>query len=380
MAQLSETEMQVAFNQMAGEMYATMYNQKIQQVNSQTQMLSQLLSQMQQTMSASAGAMEGLANPVAQAGENDVYLASHQQPLGGDTQPIVRYQRVQRPTWATWMQGMGLGSKLSGNGNAGGMNYNLGGTMFGAHRWLGDHTMFGLTGGYTYAGSRDTLVPATSRNNDYTGGIYGLYSDDGQYLNDGFYFMDVDTYTGGSYTATRNINVGNLDYTATGNPNTNQWLHYNELGLTYQNGYNWWLQPFAGVQYVYYKQNGFTESGAGPLSLSVNSQSVNSLRPSLGIRFYKELHCHGMRVVPVVSGRYQHECADGTPLITSSFVDAPTVSFNTAGATLGRDFGLFNLGGFVEANSHLSLYGSCDTQVSQNYTSVGGTGGMLFRW
>jgi outer membrane autotransporter protein len=85
-------------------------------------------------------------------------------------------------------------------------------------------------------------------------------------------------------------------------------------------------------------------------------------------------------VIPLAAARYQREWGSGTQLISSSFAGAPTVSFNTAGNSLGRDFGLFTLGANAILSDRSSLYGAVDSQVSQNYTAVMGSGGFQYRW
>jgi len=46
---------------------------------------------------------------------------------------------------------------------------------------------------------------------------------------------------------------------------------------------NWSLEPRAGVEYIYFAEDGFTEYGAGAASLAVNSKESDALVSSLGI-------------------------------------------------------------------------------------------------
>jgi outer membrane autotransporter protein len=100
----------------------------------------------------------------------------------------------------------------------------------------------------------------------------------------------------------------------------------------------------------------------------------------LGARVFNDFVWNGLRFVPMAQGRWQRECGDGTHLVTSSFAGAPAVAFNTAGNTLGRDFGLFTLGSTMILNPRTSLYGGYDLQVASRYTANMGSAGLQVRW
>jgi len=268
-------------------------------------------------------------------------------------------------TWTTWAQGYGLAGNLSG-----GFNYGLGGTVFGADHWLDECNMVGLLGGYAGTSLGQSATNAHSQINGYQVGLYELHR---QEL---FYLSNIDAFSNSTYNVSREAIPG---VTATGNSHGNQWSHYTEAGVTLGEG-SIRMQPFAGLQYIYLDQGGFTESGAGNLNMTTNSQIVNSTRGNLGLRLSHDLCVGGIRVVPMLGARYQREWGDGTQLLSSSFQGAPTLIYSTTGGKTGRDFGMFTIGGTAFLTNHCSLYGSVDSQVASYYTAVIGSGGFQLAW
>ena len=85
-------------------------------------------------------------------------------------------------------------------------------------------------------------------------------------------------------------------------------------------------------------QNGFTESGAGSLDLSVAAQTTNSLRSVLGAHLggAMDLGWRDKLAMQVKLG-WRREYADTGRSVTASFVGAPALLFTTYGAAPQRD-------------------------------------------
>jgi autotransporter-like protein len=69
-----------------------------------------------------------------------------------DSQMIVRGQNSCGRTSQTWAEGYGVGANFASDGNASGLNYSTGGTVFGLERELNSNTIFGIAGGYSQTG------------------------------------------------------------------------------------------------------------------------------------------------------------------------------------------------------------------------------------
>ena len=374
---LGSGQLSGALNQLSGDIYSSIGTIERQTTTVQMQLLSNRLAGL---------AWTGTASPSVAQRTNGIRLVSSQSssspPTDGSTggssnsavqTPLFSSEGSAPQAWTTWAQGYGLGGNVAGDGNAGGLNYRLGGTLFGVERWIGENTMIGVLGGYagTSVGNRQDGSNATI--SAYQVGLYELHRQDN------LYFSNIDAYSNDSYNVSRPLTIGNIQQTASGNSSGNQWAHYTEAGMNFDLD-ELRLQPFAGVQYMYLDQRGYNESGAGGLDLMTSSQIINSVRSSFGGRLYHETTWGGILVVPSLAARYQHEWGNGTQLITSSFSGAPTAQFVVSGNHTGRDFGLFTLGATAYVTDRFSLYGTIDTQVASGYTALIGAGGLQYQW
>jgi uncharacterized protein with beta-barrel porin domain len=369
---LSAGQLPGALNQLAGDIYPSIGAIELQTTTTWMQLLSnRIAGQLSPASLDSPAAADTAASPEYDA---DVQLVSYQDTSGQvQTTPRVVFRQRRVPVWSGWAQGYGLGGNVSGNGNAGGLNYGLGGMLLGADRWLDGNTLLGFFGGYAGTSLGDQLVGSSARLNGYQLGTYQLFRRDRCYLS------NFDAFSADNYSVTRSIDFGTIARTASGSSTGNQWAHYTEAGFTLGGG-RMRLQPFTGFQYIALDQGGYNESGAGSLDQSIGRTGLNSFRGSFGARLYHELTCRGIRFIPSATARYQHEWGDGTQLISSSFAGAPTLAFSTAGNYLGRDFGLFSLGTSALLSDRSSLYASLNSQVSPSYAAIMGSGGFQHCW
>ncbi|HEX3655240.1 MAG TPA: autotransporter domain-containing protein [Pirellulales bacterium] len=369
---LSTGQLPGALNQLAGDIYPSIGAIELQTTTTWMQLLSnRIAGQLSPASLDSPAAADTAASPEYDA---DVQLVSYQDTSGQvQTTPRVVFRQRRVPVWSGWAQGYGLGGNVSGNSNAGGLNYGLGGMLLGADRWLDGNTLLGFFGGYAGTSLGDQLVGSSARLNGYQLGTYQLFRRDRCYLS------NFDAFSADNYSVTRSIDFGTIARTASGSSTGNQWAHYTEAGFTLGGG-RMRLQPFTGFQYIALDQGGYNESGAGSLDQSIGRTGLNSFRGSFGARLYHELTCRGIRFIPSATARYQHEWGDGTQLISSSFAGAPTLAFSTAGNYLGRDFGLFSLGTSALLSDRSSLYASLNSQVSPSYAAIMGSGGFQHCW
>ncbi len=373
---LSPAQQRSVFDHLSGDIIPSISAVEIQTTTTWIQLLNnRIANQFQLASIADQSGEDVVVNaPTQGPRDGEIYTVAYTQPSGGRTsgQPLMRFNQVTGPKWSGWTQGYGLGGNVASNGNAGALSYGLGGSVFGVDRWLGRNNLFGVFGGYAGSNAGDPLASGSSSINGYQVGIYGLHRFEH------FYALGATGYSGDNYTTNRTINFA-TPLTAHSSYAGNQFVKYAEVGTVCQFGRTR-VMPLMAVQYIYLDQQAFSETGAGVFNLSVGHQTTNSIRPMLGGRVYQEHIWRGLRWIPTAQARWQRECGDGTHLVTSSFAGAPTVAFNTAGNTLGRDFGLFSLGTNVILNSHTSLYGGYDLQVASRYTANMGSAGFQFRW
>jgi outer membrane lipase/esterase len=77
------------------------------------------------------------------------------------------------------------------------------------------------------------------------------------------------------------------------------------------------LGPFAGLRYASTTIDGYTESGAGPLALTVEEQEASSLVGSLGARIGGLIELGGVAVAPSLRASWEHEFEDDPERLTA---------------------------------------------------------------
>lgn len=353
-----------AMNQLTGDIYPSLGTVVRQTSTAQMQILSSRLASL---IGPASPKVASLQSP------NGIRLVSRQ---ASDT-PAVSGSPASSPVdgqnWSTWAQGYGLGGNVTGDGNAGGTNYQLGGTLFGVERWLGDNLMVGVLGGYAGTSVHESQSGASAQINTYQAGLYELFREDLIYVS------NIDAFSNNAFDVSRPINFGTVHGTASSNTSGNQWSHYTEAGTSHSFD-DLKLQPFVGLQYLYLDQPGVNESGANSLDLTTQSEALRSFRGSLGARVAQEMMWGNTLVVPSLAARYQHEFGNGSQIFTSSFAGAPTVQFATSGNRTGRNFGLVTLAATAYLTDNFSLYGMVDTQFSTNFFGLVGSGGLQYSW
>ena len=122
---------------------------------------------------------------------------------------------------------------------------------------------------YSHLGLSLVGLPQTASANQ---GLFGGY-----FLRDftSAYVLAAASAGFSGYNETRHIAFGNVNATAQGQYSGWQPSGYFEYGRRYQWGRTM-LQPYAALQYIYLRQNGFTETGAGVLNQSVGGVDTNA--------------------------------------------------------------------------------------------------------
>ena len=185
----------------------------------------------------------------------------------------------------------------------------------------------GVTTGYStgtqWVGGFDGL----GRSNTFQVGLYGGFAQDKVY---------ADAVLGYAYTWNqmwRNITVPGLQpRTALGQTGANQWYGQLETGYRFDLGTNAnaFITPFARLQAYTGTQNGFTETGAQSLNLTIAQQTTNSLRSVIGAQLGGSMDL-GWREKLAMQLRlgWSHEYADTGRPVSATLAGAPAMPFTT---------------------------------------------------
>jgi len=308
------------------------------------------------------------------------YASTYTQSSWSDSDMIVRGQSPRgrfgwlSSSWDSWAEGYGVGANIVGNGNASGLGYSTGGVAFGLERRLDRCTLAGVAGGYSNTGvtldqrgDRATIDSAQV-------GVY-LHRD----INQG-YATGIATYGHNGYDTRRHVTIGTIQRLATANYGGNEFSFYAETGRNYYLG-RVHLQPHAALQYIQLHQNGFIESDAQSVDLSVGGVHADSFRGLLGTRLVSYFQTDSGRLLSL-EGRalWRHEFLDEARVLDATFAGQPGGAFTVDGVNVDRDAAILGAGLTFHLSTGWKLHANYDILTSANYTAHAGTGGLTFVW
>ncbi len=225
-----------------------------------------------------------------------------------------------------------VGSQQS-TANQTGYHYTMAGFTLGADCRINDHWIVGLASGYSHTGAGFKGSGGTVQTNTWPLTAYGAY------LGRSWYAYGSLGYALNFFRLDRDISFGGLQRTASGSPTGHQLNAYGEAGYDVHAG-KYILTTMLSLAYSALWLNGYTESGAGALNLTMGAQQADSLQTGVGLKMAALWQWGAATVIPQIFATYQHEFANhsrglNASLSGSGFVwstDAPQRDFALLGA------------------------------------------------
>ncbi|MBX9943113.1 MAG: autotransporter domain-containing protein, partial [Reyranella sp.] len=280
--------------------------------------------------------------------------------------------------WGAWLSGLGGMGNVQGNANAGGFNYNFGGTAAGADVRLGPQFLVGLALGFASGKQSVSGFSGSGWSDAYSAAVYASFTQGG------FYADGLAGYAYADNRLQRQIVIPGLaPRTANGSTGANQFLGQLEAG--YKVGVYEPAQasitPFARLQTVAVSQNGFTESGANSLNLNVAQQNTTSVRTVLGADLGAAIPLGEVRTLDVALRLgWAHEYADTTRPMTAAFAGAPALPFTVFGAQPPRDSAVVGFGLNTQVAERTSLYARYDGELANGNDAHAFSAGLRMTW
>jgi uncharacterized protein with beta-barrel porin domain len=178
----------------------------------------------------------------------------------------------------------------------------------------------------------------------------------GPYLSrcyDDWFFDGSATYGYHDNNITRDVTVGTIAGTPNGKYNAHDFSLFMSAGCE-RNWCDWLVTPLISLQYIFYHQNDFTETGGNGTDLALLNNDSNSLRSKMGMQFYRIWQFHSVRFVPDYSVGWAHEYL-GDDSIRARFAGGTTI-FDTDPAGVFRDSLYFGAGLAFLPNERTSLF------------------------
>jgi uncharacterized protein YhjY with autotransporter beta-barrel domain len=229
-------------------------------------------------------------------------------------------------------------------------SYTTGKVRGGADYQVTQNLRVGGMFGYNHTDADLDNEGSSARVDSYTPGVYVAYAD-----KSGFFANGLFNYTRNEYSTDRKIVIPGVNRSADGATGGNQFGGDLDGGYEFRT-HGFVLAPSAGLTYVNLGIDSFNESDAQSASLSINSQSAESLRSRLGGSIRYEAKIGSMILRPHVSAFWQHEFLDKQALITSAFEGIPAGSFAVQTTKGDSDNALLGAGLDAEVARNVTLF------------------------
>ncbi|MGH6647841.1 autotransporter outer membrane beta-barrel domain-containing protein [Aquabacterium sp.] len=263
-------------------------------------------------------------------------------------------------TRGVWGKVFGSEARQGLNGGYAGYQANTYGLSLGADTLVNNQWVLG--GAFTYASTdvalRDSFAGDGSDIKSYQLTGYAT-RDFGPW-----YLEGMLAYARQDFNSVRNTVVSGI---AQGDFKGDQWAARLSAGKPWAVSDKVTLTPSVGLEANRFQQDGYTETGGGPLSLNVDEQSATRVRSVLGVKAATRFDLTGGAVLtPAVHAFWRHEFKRGGVDTTSTFTGGGA-SFLTPGQKLARN--TLNIGGSLvyEKSKTFSLSLQIDGERSPHY-------------
>lgn len=227
-------------------------------------------------------------------------------------------------------------------------SYTAGNVTAGVSFRMASNLAMGVLFDYGHTDAKTDNHGSKTKVDTYSPGLYATYFDHGFYANGLFSFGYND------YSNSRDIGLTNS--TAHSSPSGQQYVANLDFGYDFRPDPSWVVGPTLGATYTHLDVDSFTENGAGGADLSVNSQSVDSLRSRLGAHVSYLTQVGSMTLQPSFTAMWQHEYMADSSGITSQFNIPGSGAFTINTAAPSRDSALIGCGLTATINGSMSLY------------------------
>jgi len=260
-------------------------------------------------------------------------------PIGRDEPNVNLCREEQRPGW--WVRGFGYAGQQGTRDGIAGYDVRIAGTMIGYDLPIGPDTRAGVGIGFAHSLIEgDTFGAGTARTSfdSYRATAY-IGHERGPWYVHGDVGIGLNTYTG-----ERNISFTGVQRRASSDYSGQDYTAAVTTGYRHAtNGFV--VTPRAALQYTHVNLGSYTETGAGDLSLQVQSQSYDFVEGVLGLRVARPFTHEGLRIIPAVHANYIRELNNPRLSNTAAFASAGSPSFTTQAPVTGAN--TYNVGASI---------------------------------
>lgn len=272
---------------------------------------------------------------------------------------------------AIWVKGFGSTADQDRRGTSNGYDADMWGTAVGADGLIGDYSRLGLAGSYASTDVSNKVDAGGTDIKSYQGTVYLSYDDPSPwYVNGAFAF------TWNDYDGTRGIAFTGVDRVADGDTDGQQYTGMVDAGYVYKNGdFNW--TPMASLTYSHLNIDGYTETGASSLDLTVEDQDYDLLQSGLGIQIDRPyVHPSGV-YIPEIHFKWLYDFIGDEAATTAQFAGGGA-SFSTRGADPAQHSFVVGGGLTFYSKGNISISGTYNYEVKEDFSSHTGQGVLRY--
>lgn len=273
-----------------------------------------------------------------------------------------------------WASGFGSYLHQDAAGLSNGYNATIWGTAVGGDMPAVNHLRLGAAGGFAQDFIRTKDSASKTDVDSYQVALYGTYAKDAYYMDMGFAFA----YN--NYDGSRELDVGGLRRTATGDYNGQQYAGYIAGGYKFIVKHIE-LTPVISFLYSHLRLNSYTEAGAGALSLQVDPQDYDSAQTGLGMKagYPFDTKFLSSRVTPELGFTWLYDWAADPQQITSAFTGGGA-SFGTKGFVPAQSSYVFAAKVTVETTKNITLSLNYDLEIKEDFYAHYGNAEIRYRF
>lgn len=277
---------------------------------------------------------------------------------------IIRHRDYDTPAQG-FVKTYGSTGDRESDGSQAGYDFEIYGTALGIDKLIDENLLAGTAFGYSNGNvsSSDNLTQ-----NDMETLSTSIY---GSWFNFDSYIDVVVGYGHNWYDVSRRINHAGLR--ATSKPESDVWSTSVTAGKAFYLA-DTTIEPFAGFSYALLKSRGFTESGAGNVSLSVEKNDVDTINSILGIRIAKYIVIKEKPLATEFTLAWKHDYSDRVQT-NSRFVGSNS-AFSTKGLDVLRDTAIMAVDVEANVSKNSRLFVKYDTEFNGQFQSHTGQIGI----
>jgi len=277
-----------------------------------------------------------------------------------------------------WAQGVGWVDTMKADSSLGSpaSRATAGGFQAGYDGLATDNLLIGYSGGYTQTNLDVTDRASAGNAKSIQSGVYVGYTREAWFTNGAM------AYIAGSNDNSRTIRYSGINEQSSANFNSRAYTTFLETGYSFHQRDAWTLEPALSLRQTHLSQDGFTESGAPGLDLTVADRSLNSVVSSLGVglkRLFFQDASHPLALNASVA--WEHELANTHDALSAHFAETSGGSdFTVEGTPRSRDAAAIGLEGHVPVRTNLEVFGSYTATVASVQTIQKLFGGARLKW